>query len=93
MSIDELSKWDTHFLLNSYWVVYVSTDAEELGSGISFSTHSIEPGCTSSHDGWDNGDSLDVSHGGWATIKTSISWEWWLQSWLSGLSFKGLDES
>ena len=61
MSLDEFLEWDTHFLLYSDWVVDVTTDTEELGSGITLSSETCEPACASSHDGWANSNSLNIS--------------------------------
>ena len=93
MSIDELSEGDTHFLLDSAWVVNVTTNAEKLSAGISLPTKAVEPAGASSHDGGAHSNGLDVGNSCWATVESCVSWKWGLQSRTTGLALEGLDES
>ena len=92
VSVNKLSERDAHFLLNSDWVVDVTTDAEELGARVLVTAEAVEPACSTAHDRRADGHSLHVSHSGRAAVQSSVGWERGLHAGATGLALETLDE-
>lgn len=93
MAFDQLLEWDGHLFLDGARVVDVTADVEELGSCVTLATEASEPVATAAANGWCDGYCLDVGDGGWTAKETDVSWEGWLETWLSLLAFERLDQS
>ncbi|WPK23735.1 hypothetical protein PUMCH_000980 [Australozyma saopauloensis] len=90
--LQQLLQRNGHFFLNSTWLIDVTGDTEQFGSGVSLTTKACEPVTTSSQNGWSNSNGLDIGNSGWSTEQTNTGREWRLQSWLTGLTLYGLNE-
>ena len=93
MSVNELSQRNGHFFFNSARIVNVARNTEKFGSSVVGPSERRKPRASSSEDGWADGNSFDIGDGGWAVEDTTVGWEWWFKSWLSGFSFQTFNES
>jgi len=93
VSFNEFLERDGHFFFNSCRVVDMSRNVEKLRARIPLSAETYEPRTTAPADTWSYSYSFYVGYGCWAPENSNISWEWWLQSRLSLLSFNGFNQS
>lgn len=93
MAFDQLLERDGHLFLDGARVVDVTADVEELGSGVALATKASEPVAAAATNGWCDGHCLDVGDGGWTAEETDVSWEGWLETWLSLLAFQRFNQS
>ena len=92
MAIDELAKWNRHFLLDGARVVDVAGDAEELGAGVALASKRVEPRGAAAADGRRHSDGLDVGDGRGTAEEADGGREGRLQSRLARLAFERFDE-
>ncbi len=92
MFLDQLLQRDTHLLFHNTRVVDMSTDTEDFGSSVTFSSESGKPTTSSTSDGRCNGDSLDVGDGGRTTEKSDVGGEGRLESGFALLALEGFCE-
>lgn len=68
------------------------TDTEELRALVLVTAKACEPGGSTTHDGRDHRDCLDVGDSSRAAIETGVGWEGRLQSGSTGLALKALNK-
>lgn len=90
--VNKLAERDRHLLLDSAGIVDVARDTEELGTRVALATERVEPVGTAANDRRGDSDGLDVGNSRRATEDTDGSREWGLQTGLSGLALKRLNE-
>lgn len=71
----------------------MTADAKELSSVIVFASEGCEPTSPTAQDGRADGNRLDVSHSGWASIKACICWEGRLKARLAWLALEAFNKA
>ena len=90
--VNQFAERNGHLLLNGTGVVNVTRDTEELGTSVTLTTEGVEPAATTTDDSGCNSNGLNVGDSRRATEKTDSSRERRLQTRLSRLALKRLDE-
>ena len=93
VSINEFFQRNWHLFFDCAWIVDMARNTEKFCSSVVWSSERREPGASSSEDGWADGNCLDISDCGWAVKDTTVCWEWWFQSWFTGLSFQTFNKA